>query len=298
MSEGDDDLAATVTWGELLAEAGGRLRRAGHPEVEARWIVEEAAGFDAGELDDGLATRVTERALARFDTMLARREAGEPLQYVLGRWGFRSLDLAVDRRALIPRPETEVLVEVALGELDRLGAGERSVRVVDLGTGSGAVALAVAAERVRAEVWATDRSAGAVALARENLAGLGRAAARVRVVEGDWFAALPNELRGTVGVVVSNPPYVADGDDVDPVVRDWEPHDALFAGPDGLRDLRRIVAEAPAWLAPGGALVVELAPTQAAAVAELMAEVGLSDVRVVPDLADRDRVVVGVSPPA
>jgi len=298
VSEDDDDLAATITWGELLAEAVGRLRRAGHPEVEARWIVEEAGGFEGEELEVGLAEPVTERALVRFDTMLARRETGEPLQYVLGRWGFRSLDLAVDRRALIPRPETEVLVEVALGELDRLGAGERSVRVVDLGTGSGAVALAVAAERVRTEVWATDRSADAVALARENLAGLGRAAARVRVVEGDWFAALPNELRGTVDVVVSNPPYVADGDDVDPVVRDWEPHDALFAGPDGLRDLRRIVAEAPAWLAPGGALVVELAPTQAAAVAGLMVAAGLVEARVVADLAGRDRVVVGVSPPA
>ncbi len=138
------------------------------------------------------------------DEMVARRAKGEPLQYVLGRWGFRTLDLMVDRRVLIPRPETEVVAGLAIDALPTSGV------LVDLGTGSGAIALSAAAERwPDVEVWATDASAEALAVARANLAGLGRRGAVVRLVEGDWFVALPHELRGHVDVLVSNPPYVA-----------------------------------------------------------------------------------------
>src|SRR5690606_38267662 len=147
----------------------------------------------------------TVRGAIHLDAMLARRERGEPLQYVMGRWGFRSLDLLVDDRVLIPRPETEVLAGLALDEVRRLGAPI----AVDLGTGSGAIALSLAAEQPGLEVWGTDASEDALAVARANLAGLGRAATRVRLVAGDWFAALPAELAGRIGVVVSNPPYVA-----------------------------------------------------------------------------------------
>jgi len=145
-------------------------------------------------------------------------------------------------------------------------------------------------------VWLTDASSDALSVARANTVGLGRAATRVRIAEGEWFAALPAELAGAVDVVVSNPPYVALGDDLPPVVRDWEPPSALFAGADGLDDLRVLVAEAPIWLAPGGALVLELAPTQAAALAALALAHGFAQAVVRPDLSGRDRAVVARLP--
>src|SRR5689334_12274015 len=140
--------------------------------------------------------------------MVDRRAAGEPLQYVLGSWGFRSLDVHVDRRVLIPRPETEVVVERALEVIDAVGART----VVDLGTGSGVIALSIAMERAAVTVWATDASPDALDVTRANLAGVGRPGTRVRVAQGEWFDALPRELAGGVDVVVSNPPYVAESD--------------------------------------------------------------------------------------
>jgi release factor glutamine methyltransferase len=271
-------VSETLTWDSVRREAAEQLRAvAAAPEAEARWLAEEAAP----DLDGP----VTTRALAHFDAMLGRRLAGEPVQYVLGHWAFRTLDLLVDGRVLIPRPETEVVAGEAIDELRRLGG-----RVaVDLGTGSGAIALSLAVEVPAAEVWAVDRSADAVAVARANLAGIGRAGARVRVVEGDWFAGLPAELRGQVDIVVSNPPYVADGDELPDSVREWEPSSALLSGPDGLDDIRRIVAEAPAWLRRPGALVVELAPTQAEAAVELARAAGFDEAEYRHDLTGRPR---------
>ncbi len=166
-----------VTWREVLARDVAALRDAGvgSPDAEARWIVGEAAGHEGAALVAHLDDAATARALAYHDGMVSRRVEGEPIQYVLGRWGFRSLDLAVDTRALIPRPETEQVVEVALAELDRVGGRDRRTCVADLGTGTGAIALSVAIERPRTEVYATDVSSDALALARANLAGLGRA---------------------------------------------------------------------------------------------------------------------------
>ena len=170
----------------------------------------------------------------------------------------------------------------------------RAMVVVDLGTGSGAIGLSIAQERERVEVWLTDASAEALDVARANLAGLGRAATRVTIAPaGEWFAALPNDLRGRVDLIVSNPPYVAIGDELPTVVRDWEPASALFSGVDGLDDLRTIIAEAPSWLAPGAGLVVELAPMQAAAVAALFVDAGFVDVRIHVDLSGRERCVLG-----
>jgi release factor glutamine methyltransferase len=267
-----------TTWRSVRREAAEQLGAvAAAPESEARWLVEEAAP----DVDEP----VTTRALAHFDAMLARRLAGEPIQYVLGHWAFRTLDLLVDRRVLIPRPETEVVAGEAIEEARRLSA-----RVaVDLGTGSGAIALSLAAEVPGLEVWGVDRSADALAVARANIAGIGRAGARVRMVEGDWFAGLPDELRGAVDVVVSNPPYVADGDELPDSVRAWEPATALLAGPDGLDDVRRIVAEAPAWLRRPGALVVEVAPTQAEAAVELALAAGFDEAEFRHDLTGRPR---------
>ena len=287
-----------VRWRELLADDAEVLAAAGisSPHVDARRIVEEASGRDGGSLLGVLDDEVAKRALAHHDDMVRRRAGGEPLQYVLGRWGFRSLDLAVDPRALIPRPETEQVVEVGLAELDRLGVAARTCRVVDLGTGSGAIALSIAVERLRTEVWATDRSADALALARANLAGIGRPATRVRMVEGDWFEALPDELRGAVDLVISNPPYVGDDDELPDEITAWEPAGALRSGADGLDDVRRIMAGARTWLVPGGALVVELAPDQAPAAIELASLAGFVDVEVLADLSSRPRALRARSP--
>jgi len=276
----------TTSWAELHEHTVERLRSAGVANAanEARWIVERAAGDPYRVVAE---RPVTVRSHHHWRLMVERREAGEPLQYVLERWPFRTLELYVDRRVLIPRPETEVVVDAVLAEHARVGGP-----VVDLGTGSGAIALSVAAERPGTEVWGVDRSADALAVARANCTGLGRKATTVRLVEGSWFDALPAALRGEVGVVASNPPYVPDGAPLPADVEAWEPAEALRAGPDGLDDIRAIVAEAPAWLAPGGALVVEHGDDQGAAVRALAEAAGFTEVRTGQDLAGRDRHLV------
>ena len=193
---------------------------------------------------------------------------------------------------------------MAIVEAARLGArrGRRSAwsgtttayAVADLGTGSGALALALATELPDAEVWATDRSAAALAVAWANLAGAGTDATRVRLTEGDWFDALPDALRGRLRVVVSNPPYVAEDeyDDLPPEVARHEPRDALVSGPTGLEAIERIVQDSPHWLEPGGVLVVEIATPRASAAKALARAAGLVDVRVERDLTGRERVLV------
>jgi release factor glutamine methyltransferase len=277
----------------VLTADVGALRRSGvaAADAEARWIVGEAAGHDSAALVVHLDDAATERALAHHDGMLARRVDGEPIQYVLGRWAFRTLDLAVDARALIPRPETEQVVDVALAELDRLGGRDRTTRVADLGTGTGAIALSIAIERPRCEVDATDVSSDALALARANLAGLGRAGARVRLFEGSWFDALPDERRGGLDIVVSNPPYIPDDDELDPSVEEWEPSTALRGGLDGLDHVRHILATAPSWLVAGGAVVLELDPRQAEDAVSLATGAGLDEVEVFSDLSGRPRAL-------
>lgn len=223
--------------------------------------------------------------------MVERRAGGEPLQYVLGRWPFRGLDLVVDRRVLIPRPETETVAEAAATELRRLG--RPAPRIVDLGTGSGALGLSLAAEFARARVWATDASADALAVARANLSGTGTlVATRVRLSHGSWWEALPPDLRGQVDLAVSNPPYVAADEALPPEVTDWEPVAALRAGPTGLEALTEIVADAPAWLSRPGALVTEIAPHQAEPAVGLARRAGFAHAEVRPDLAGRPRALV------
>ena len=291
----------TVPWRALLAETVGLLReaRVEAPSQEARWIIETATGLEGTELLLGLDEPATVRGVAHLDDLVARRRAGEPLQYVLGRWGFRTLDLLCDRRVLIPRPETEQVVEVALAELDQVLLGRpggHGALVVDLGTGTGAIALSVAVERPGTDVWAVDRSADAVAVARANLAGLGMAGTRVRLVEGSWFEPLPEELRGRVDLVVTNPPYVAAHEDLPPAVADWEPTEALVSGPTGLEAYETLVAGVATWLAPGGAFVAEIGATQAVGVVALVIEAGLVDARVLPDHAGLDRAIVARRP--
>jgi release factor glutamine methyltransferase len=231
-----------------------------------------------------------EDELACFEAMVARRADGEPLQYVMGHWPFRSLELLVDGRALIPRPETEQVAEVALAELDALGVD--APVVVDLGTGTGALALSIAVERPTAWVLGVDASQPALELAMENRDRVGLGVKRVALASGSWFAKLPDGLRGAVDLIVTNPPYVATDDEIDDTVRAWEPLDALFAGDDGLDDLLVIIAHSPDWLAPHGVLVAEIGATQADAVMALAREAGFAHAEVRPDLAGRDRILV------
>ena len=268
---------------------------------EAGWIVDHALASS----DDPVAVRVAARSLAD------RRATGEPLQYVLGTWAFRHLELAVDRRVLIPRPETEQVVEVALGELARLAStrtpGAGPLVCVDLGTGSGAIALALAAEGgssgLPLEVWATDASPDALDVARANAEALAStdpgAAARVTFAQGSWFAALPDGLARRVDLVVANPPYVAEEEyaDLDPSVRDWEPRSALVAprgrgGVAGMADIEAVVAGAGGWLRRSGALVVELAPSQAYGAIDAARRAGFARVGTARDLAGRLRMLV------
>ena len=286
MSDGEG--SANLDWRSLWADARSRV---GDPD--GRFLVEEASGFEGAELFAHLEDPATKRAVAHLDAMLARRESGEPLQYVLGHWAFRTLDLAVDSRALIPRPETEQVVQAALAELDRVGGGERVTTVVDLGPGSGAMGLAICVERPRSRVVLTDASADAAALARSNVAGLGRAGARVTLIEGSWYEPLPDDLVGQVDLIVSNPPYVRSGEELAAEVVEWEPAAALFAGSDGLDDLRVILEGAPRWLRPGAAVVVEIDPAQADAVEGIAAVAGLGDVASGTDLSGRRRWVSG-----
>ncbi len=254
-------------------------------------MVERASGWEGAHLLGHLDDVGPARAVAHAEAMVARRARGEPLQYVLGRWQFRRLELLIDRRVLIPRPETEMVAEVALTELGGVDRGDPLV--VDLGTGSGAIGLSVAVEVQGARVWATDVSSAALAVARANLAGLGsRAATRVRLAEGDWWDALPDELRGEVDVVVSNPPYVGATEPLPPEVADWEPDSALRAGSTGLEALEVVVSGAPRWLRPPGILVAEVAPHQAKAAMALAIDAGFTEVEVRSDLAGRPRTLV------
>ncbi|MHB1446158.1 MAG: peptide chain release factor N(5)-glutamine methyltransferase [Acidimicrobiales bacterium] len=272
---------------------------------DARWLVEVVSGTDGAELTEILGERAPERAVARLESMIERRRRGEPLQYVAGAWGFRHLDLMVDERVLIPRPETEVVVEVALAELLRLRAQRghrRPLVVVDLGTGSGAIALSLALEAPPVtgpvQVWATDASAAALEVASANLAGLaGVAATQVHLARGDWWDALPSKLAGRVDLVVSNPPYVAEADEVEAEVSAWEPTAALWSGPTGLEDTARILAGAGAWLHPTASVVVEIA-AQRAVESMVLAKTHGFEAEVLPDLAGRDRVLIArTSPP-
>jgi release factor glutamine methyltransferase len=281
-----------ITWRELMANTAETL---GDTAV-ARWLCEHASGIDAEEFTAELDELVNARSGIHLDAMIRRVLDGEPVQYVMGRWAFRYLDLMVDQRVLIPRPETELAVEIVLRHV---GASKGPFMMADLGTGSGAIGLSLLHELPlhSATVWMTDASADAIDVARANAAGIGRPAVGARFEVGSWWDALPSDVAGSFDVVVSNPPYIARGDaEVEVSVNEWEPHSALFAGDDGLDDIRVITADASQWLRGGGLLVVEMGYTQAAEVSEMFARSGLVDITVQQDLAGHDRFVSGIKP--
>jgi release factor glutamine methyltransferase len=235
--------------------------------------------------------RLLERSeLDRFRPLLRRRAEREPLQYILGRAAFRELDLSVDRRVLIPRPETEVLVDEVLAWAASEGRGGLSA--VDVGTGCGAIALSLAVEGPFSRVVATDASEDALEVARANARALGLEG-RLDLRAGALFA--PLGMGEEFDVVVSNPPYVAEAEvpTLEPEVGVWEPRQALLGGPDGLTVLRALVGGAAGHLGPGGLLALEVGAGHAAlVVAEVEAEGGYDDVRVRRDLAGRERIVL------
>ena len=275
-----------MTLGDALAGATARLAEAGveSARLEAELLLANACDDSArallyAELDREL----TPEQEAAFAASVARREQREPLAYILGEWGFRRLTLKTDRRALIPRPETEIVVERALDHI----RGLEEPRVLDVGTGTGAIALAIVDELPRAQVTAMDVSSDALALARENLELTG-VNGRVRLVEHDLTSGLGD---GDFHLVVSNPPYVEPEElpTLQPEVRDWEPHVALVA-PGATEQLAQAAQEA---LAPGGWLVLETAAGAGERVERLLFELGFDEVTITPDLAGRDRVAEG-----
>jgi len=297
-------MAPTPTAGSLLEETASALAS----RREAHWVVAKALGVDASQLYATVGGAAPAAAVEEVRAMAARRLSGEPIQYVLGTWAFRTLEVVVDPRVLIPRPETEVVVEVALDELRREAghlAGRPREVAVDAGTGSGVIALSLAVETAAApdacreiDVWATDESGDALDVARVNLSVLERrnasAAGRVRLARGSWFAALPDALRGHVHVIASNPPYVGADEypGLDAGVRQYEPIGALVAGPTGREALEALLDGARSWLCDAGSLVLEIAPRHADFLIARAADAGYEDVRVMPDLAGRDRVLV------
>lgn len=285
---GPEDLA--TTWRALWAETSEAIGDRQH----ARWMCEVASSTEPDEFLHSLDEAPTVRMVSHLDAMIARYRIGEPLQYVLGRWAFRRLDLAVDQRVLIPRPETEIVAEAALVIARRFDV-ERTI--IDLGTGSGAIGLALANELPLngTTVWLTDASSDALDVARANLAGIGRAAPNVQIVHGSWFDALPSDVIGDV--IVSNPPYVADASpDLEQIVGKWEPASALFAGPDGLDDIRIIIDGAFSRLRSGGWLILEIGHDQGPALQRLLAAHGYAETEIRKDLNGLDRIALAQRP--
>ena len=282
----------TITWGQLLQVTAVELGN----EQEARWLCEHASGLDRVELDAARDEVVSQRCGVALRAMVARRLTGEPLQYVMKSWAFRHLDVLVDNRVLIPRPETEVMVQAALDlAREMISKTNSKLRVADLGTGSGVIGLSLASELPLGsnEVWLTDLSADALEVARANLAGLGLINGDVRVVQGSWFAALPSELKNSFDLIVSNPPYIALYDpSVESSVLNHEPHLALFAGSDGLDAYREIIAHAGEWLATDGWIVLEIGHQQGDAVRELLSQNSFKRIEIRKDLAGRDRIAL------
>jgi release factor glutamine methyltransferase len=283
-------MAETLSVGDLWSQTAEVLG----DRVQARWLCEVACSLEGEEFVQARTEPVTERMVAHLDAMVARVRAGEPIQYVCGRWAFRYLDLAIDRRVLIPRPETELVAQVAIDWAAQRHRERGQISAVDLGTGSGAIGFSLARELPLegVSIWCSDADPDAVDVARSNLAGLGRLGRNVKIVEGSWWDALPGEV--ILDLVVSNPPYIAVGDhEVDEAVRTWEPAGALFSGADGLDAIREIVYGARDRVRPDGMIVLEIGHTQGDLVTEILRTGGWVDVEVLPDLAGHDRIAVG-----
>lgn len=280
----------STTLVQAWTAARDRLKAAGvdSPVIDARLLLEAAAGASRTDIITDPHRRVTEEQAAVLDGYLERRARREPVSRILGRKGFWKILLKVTADVLSPRPDTETLVDLAL----RAFPEGQAFDMLDLGVGSGAVLLAVLAERPAARGLGTDVSDEALAVARENAANLGLAG-RAALLRTQWARGLGD---ATFDLVVSNPPYIPspDIDRLDPEVREHDPRLALDGGPDGLDAYRALAPEVWRVLREGGVFAVEIGPDQAAAVTALFSAEGFDALQTVPDLAGRDRVVTGV----
>lgn len=275
---------------QLIDEGVARLARvADDPRHEAEILLEAAIGKPRSYLLAHPEAQVLDcEATDRYEAGVTRRAHGEPIAYILGEKEFWSLPLEVGPAVLVPRPETELVVERSLAHLPTEFVG----RVLDLAAGSGAIALAIASERPAGQVVGTDVSSAAIGIARANAVKLGLA--NIRFLAGSWFEPVRAQA---FDLIASNPPYIAEDDTrVEPAVRRYEPHDALFSGPSGLEALREIVSGSPRHLEAGGWLVVEHGDTQGAAVRDLFAAAGFERVATHRDLAGRERCTEGRRP--
>ena len=278
------------TLGEVLRLSTAHLERHGSPtaRLDAELLLGHALHLGRVELYTGFERPLGDAEVAACRELIARRSKREPVAYILGRWAFRGLDVDVDRRVLVPRPETELVVDRCLAVLD----GVVRPSAVDVGTGSGAIALSLASEIPGAAVWGCDVSDDALEVARANGARLG--------IDVEWVRS---DLLGGLGgrrfhLVVSNPPYVsaAEVEALEPEVRDWEPRVATVAGERGLEVVERLVSATPAGLEPGGALVMEVGAGQAGPASGLMEAAGFVGVERGRDHAGIERFVWGRSP--
>ncbi len=262
------------------------------PRLDAELLLGRTLGLDRVQLIVQHTRPLDGAELAAFKQMFVRRRAREPMAYILGGREFYGFDVQVDRRVLVPRPDTEVLVDVAL---ERTSERDMYGRALDLCTGSGCVALALGLRRRTWKITGSDLSEEALAVARTNAARLG-VARNVRFVQGDLFQ--PLRARHRFELIVSNPPYIPSAEiaELMPEVRDFEPRLALDGGADGISVLRRLVSEAPAHLTPGGVLACELGADQSARAVELFEAAGFTDVRRHKDLGGHERVVSGQLP--
>jgi release factor glutamine methyltransferase len=260
-----------------------------NPRLNAELLVGHALGLKRMQLYLKFEQPLTERELEKIRPLVRRRGAREPVQYIVGETEFFGLKLKTDRRALIPRPETERLLEIIATRL----AGSPPAQVLDLGTGSGALALGLATAFPAAMVTAVESSESALALARENAAALGLVE-HVKYLCSDWFSVLP--AGGLFELIVANPPYLSAEETAQaaPEVQEFEPVAALTAGGQGLDELKKILADAPRFLAPGGLLALETGIGQHAELLRLAAAAGFSQAESLPDLAGRDRYVLAM----
>lgn len=276
-----------MTGAEALRAAIARLRAAGVEDAprDARLLLAHAAGIAPDRLTLHLHDPMPTEALARLDAVIAARAARQPVSQITGQRQFWGRSFRVTPDTLDPRPETEALVAEAVTR--------PFLKMLDLGTGTGCILLSCLASMPMATGLGVDISPAALAVAEGNAQALGLAG-RARFAPSDWFSA----VTGRFDLIVSNPPYIAADEmaALSPEVRDWEPHLALTPGGDGLDAYRAIAQGAPARLMSGGRLMVEIGPTQGQAVAALFARAGLADIRILPDLDGRDRVVVAAKP--
>ncbi len=281
---------------DAILEAEAHLRLASVTEtarLEAEVLLADVLRIERTKLIALYPEYLNEAQHVKYRSVMRRRLSGEPLAYIIGKKEFMGLTLAIDNRALIPRPETETLVEYLIARVH--GGTCKSDLILDIGTGCGCIAVSLAYYIPRASIFATDISPAAVALARKN-ADQHHVSQRITFSVGDCLAAVPQSFRGTCDIIVSNPPYIADGDyfELARSIRDFEPATALRGGPDGLNMVRQLATDAADYLNRDGVLALEIGDTQADEAAEILKRTrAFASIEIIPDLGQRPRVIIG-----